>query len=239
VTPVVDSADARSLPASRAFAAGAVHDLPARRLVTLSGPAGSGKTDVLKALAERGAQAIDLEALACHRGSAFGGLDRRPQPSHDTFQRTVLAAWRAARPDWPLFIEDEGDYLGSVGVPASVLARLRAADRVVVETARAHRLSRLLRDYGGVPTHALAGAVRRAAPRLGSGAASAALDALARGDREAVVDALLPFYDRAYTHRTAADRPPTSCLICVDGADVPRAAAAILAVVAAAPAVAV
>src|SRR5262249_6951453 len=133
----------------------------------LCGPAGSGKTDLLRALAARGAQVIDLEALASHRGSAFGALGQAPQPSHDTFQLRVVAAWRAARPDRPLFVEDEADYLGSVGVPAAVLARLRAAARIVLDTPRAARVGRLLRDYGAFPAPELADAIRRAAPRLG------------------------------------------------------------------------
>jgi tRNA 2-selenouridine synthase len=231
VTTVVDSAGARCLPAGRASDASEIERFPIRNLVVLSGRAGVGKTDVLRALGCQGAQVIDLEALACHRGSAFGALGQPAQPSHTEFHARIATAWRAARPELPLFVEDEGDYLGSVGVPRSVLVRMRDADRVMLETPRPARVSRLLRDYGAFQVRDLAAAVRRAAPRLSSHSATTALHALARGEREEAVSALLPFYDRAYAHRLARNGS-TPCLIRVDGTDADRAAAAILACIA-------
>src|SRR5690349_168292 len=47
----------------------------------IHGPTGSGKSRFLAALERAGAQALDLEALAAHRGSVLGGLPQRPQPS--------------------------------------------------------------------------------------------------------------------------------------------------------------
>lgn len=194
----------------------------------LSGGAGAGKTEVLRALERRGAHIIDLEGLACHRGSAFGGLGQPRQPSHTAFHDAVADAWGAGRPDLPLFIEDEGEYLGSVGVPRQLLARMRIADRVMLETPRAARVSRLLRDYGVFDARDLIAAMRRAAARLGAQQTRTALDALARGDRADAVSTLLPFYDRAYAHRLDQIRG-SACLCTVDGTDAARAAAAILA----------
>jgi hypothetical protein len=84
----------------------------------------------------------------------------------------------------------------------------------------------------------LAAALHRIAPRLGSHNARTALDALARGDRAAAVSTLLPYYDHAYAHRLARNGS-MPYLISVDGADVHRAADAILAAVADAQAIAV
>jgi tRNA 2-selenouridine synthase len=176
---------------------------------------------VLRSLVTYGAQVVDLEALACHRGSAFGALGQPPQPSHRAFQARVAAALRASRPDAPLFIEDEGEYLGSVGVPPSLFLRMRAAARVLLDTPRAARLSRLVTEYGGMPARDLAAAIRRLVPRIGRSEAASALNAVARGDIEAAIAAVLPFYDRAYAHRFALAEPVV--LRCVDGTDADRA----------------
>jgi len=56
-----------------------------KNVVLLDGPTGSGKTEVLARLPAHGVQAVDLEALAAHRGSLFGGLPGRPQPSQKLF----------------------------------------------------------------------------------------------------------------------------------------------------------
>jgi tRNA 2-selenouridine synthase len=63
------------------------------RLVLLDGDTGTGKTDVLARLAARGVQTLDLEALAQHRGSLFGALPGRPQPSQKLFESRLFARW--------------------------------------------------------------------------------------------------------------------------------------------------
>jgi len=155
----------------------------------------------------RGEQVLDLEVLAGHGGSAFGGLGRPPQPSHRLFQERLEAAWAATDPARPLFLEDEGEYLGSVGLPPSLAADLRTAELVLLETPRDARLARLVRTYGGFPLALLEGAVRRIRPRLGRERTRAALQALAHGDAPAAAEVLLGYYDPAYLWRQARSGP--------------------------------
>ena len=66
-----------------------------------TGRTGSGKTEILARLAARGVQTLDLEGLAEHRGSVFGGLVGRPQPSQKMFESRLLAALDGPRPGAP------------------------------------------------------------------------------------------------------------------------------------------
>ena len=66
--------------------------LAVRDVRLLGGRTGSGKTEVLQALAQlEGGAAIDLEGLANHRGSAFGGIGLGPQPTQLAFEEGLLA----------------------------------------------------------------------------------------------------------------------------------------------------
>ena len=60
------------------------------QLIVVGGMTGSGKSDLLRALAAKGEQVIDLEKLANHKGSIFGGLMMPPQPSTEQFQNDLF-----------------------------------------------------------------------------------------------------------------------------------------------------
>jgi len=71
-----------------------------RDIIILSGHTGSGKTEILQALSRLGEQAIDLEKLACHKGSAFGSLGETPQPAQQEFENHLALFWRATDLPW-------------------------------------------------------------------------------------------------------------------------------------------
>jgi tRNA 2-selenouridine synthase len=115
----------------------------------IAGRTGSGKTRLLQALAEQGAQVLDLEALACHRGSVLGGLPHDPQPTQKAFDTSVWHALHAFDPARPVFVESESRKIGALAVPEALLARMRADSRVVmVEMPDAARVQLLLEEYG-------------------------------------------------------------------------------------------
>ncbi len=170
-------------------------------ILLLTGLAGSGKTALLRALAAAGEQVLDLEALASHRGSAFGGMGLGPQPSHAQFQRAVRAVVAFADPRLPLWVEDEGDYIGSVGLPAQLVAAMRTAPRVELIADVVARRQRIVATYRGCPLEEWLLAVDRVAPRMGR-SASQVRAALLAGDVVAAVDLLLTYYDRGYANRS-------------------------------------
>ncbi len=115
----------------------------------VAGRTGSGKTRLLHALAARGAQVLDLEALASHRGSILGGLPDRPQPSQKRFDTLVWQALSGFDPARPVFVESESRRIGAVQLPDALIGRMRASPNCVrIETDDATRLRLLLDDYG-------------------------------------------------------------------------------------------
>jgi tRNA 2-selenouridine synthase len=111
------------------------------------GPTGSGKSRFLAALERAGAQVLDLEALAAHRGSVLGGLPRRPQPSQKWFESQLLARLQALDPAQPVYVEGESKKIGEVQVPEALMARMRASPCIVLETPLGTRIELLLREY--------------------------------------------------------------------------------------------
>lgn len=182
----------------------------------LGGLAGSGKTEVLRALGERGEQIIDLEGLAHHRGSAFGHLGQPPQPSHERFQALVETAIRDADARRPLWVEEEGPFLGSVGVPLHLSLALERAPTIVLDVPRSRRVQRLLSTYGGCDPATLAEALERLSGRLGRQRTRAALKELWAGRVREAIEIVLDYYDGAYRHRTAAWSERRVALLRVD-----------------------
>lgn len=161
---------------------------------------------MLHALAEAGEQVLDLEGLASHRGSAFGALGLPPQPSHREFQRRVSESLAFADPERVLWVEDEGPFIGSVGVPDELQRAIASAPVVVRHAPVSQRVNRLTDTYGNAPIAELRAALERTARRLGEAAAERAGTHLERGDVRAAVREVLPYYDTGYRRRAERHR---------------------------------
>ena len=122
--------------------------LPARlRFRIVCGVTGSGKSRLLRALAGAGAQVLDLEALACHRGSVLGSLPGQPQPSQKMFESLVLQSLRGFDASRPVFVEAESKKVGSVQVPTAVMDRMRASPCVRLDAEMSVRVALLKDEY--------------------------------------------------------------------------------------------
>ncbi|WP_415184593.1 tRNA 2-selenouridine(34) synthase MnmH [Phaeovulum sp.] len=117
-------------------------------VVMLDGNTGSAKTDLLIEAARAGAQVIDLEGLANHRGSLFGAMPGG-QPSQKAFEGRLARVLAALDPTRPVLIEAESSRIGEVVVPRGLWAAMCAAPRLrlaVPLSARAAYLARAYRD---------------------------------------------------------------------------------------------
>ncbi|HEY1130153.1 MAG TPA: tRNA 2-selenouridine(34) synthase MnmH [Roseateles sp.] len=118
------------------------------RYRVLCGLTGCGKTRLLQALAAEGAQVLDLEGLAAHRGSVLGGLPDRPQPTQKGFDTALWALLRQLDPTRPVFVESESRKIGRIALPAALLAALHGQGRPVwIDLPEAARVELLLQDY--------------------------------------------------------------------------------------------
>ncbi|GAB4015223.1 tRNA 2-selenouridine(34) synthase MnmH [Spirosoma koreense] len=171
-----------------------------RQLLVLGGKTGSGKTDILKELARQGEQVIDLEALANHKGSSYGAIGQRPQPTTEQFENLLFGQWRQLDPARRIWLEDESRSIGSCFVPMPLWQQMRTAPIAVIELPKPLRISRLVAEYAGIDHALLVEATERIRKRLGGKVTKDALEALDRQDYATVVDLTLAYYDKAYLH---------------------------------------
>src|SRR3954468_10418025 len=144
--------DAHTLPggyrAYRRWVVDELQDLPSRLdFRVVHGPTGSGKSRLLAALRGAGAQVLDLEDLAAHRGSVLGQLPDRPQPSQKWFESQLLHALCGLDPARPVFVEGESKKIGQLQVAEALIGAMRASPCIVLDTVREARVSLLIDEY--------------------------------------------------------------------------------------------
>ena len=180
----------------------ALTSIPSRfRYVVVCGLTGSGKSRLLAALNEEGAQVLDLEQLARHRGSLLGDLPGDPQPSQKAFDTDLLTTFARFDPALPVYVESESRKIGAIQVPDALLDAMRVAACVRVDTPKALRVALLKDEY----THfiadpaSLADKLMPLVPVHGRKVIERWIAAAAAGDFETLVDELLvTHYDPTY-----------------------------------------
>jgi len=113
----------------------------------ICGTTGSGKTRLLDTLEAIGAQVLDLEQLAAHRGSVLGNIPCQPQPTQKAFETSIWDRLRRFDPSLPVFVESESKKVGDLRVPGALMDRMRASPCIAMQVARAHRVKLLIEDY--------------------------------------------------------------------------------------------
>jgi tRNA 2-selenouridine synthase len=113
----------------------------------IAGPTGSGKSQILQQLETLGAQVLDLEALAKHKGSVLGAMPGESQPSQKYFDTLVAQKLRSFDRAKPVYIESESKKVGACQVHDELISVMRASPCIVIEAAQDVRIDLLLNEY--------------------------------------------------------------------------------------------
>jgi tRNA 2-selenouridine synthase len=178
-----------------------------KRIIILGGRTGSGKTEVLKMLKEKGEQVIDLERLANHKGSAFGGLGEKPQPRTEHFENLLAMEWNRMDENKVLWLENESMLIGSVKIPNQVFEQMRNAFVIEIQSDLETRMQRILKDYGKYEVDILAESTMKLTKRLGDLRARKAIEALLNNDKRTWMEETLLYYDKAYDYGMTQRKP--------------------------------
>jgi tRNA 2-selenouridine synthase len=177
-----------------------------RKVMVLGGYTGSGKTELLHAIAGQGEYTIDLEALASHKGSAFGALGQEPQPSTEQFENLLAQQW-ALHPDKRVWLENESRMIGVVKIPDTIYDMMREAPVIEILTTFEKRVDHILSGYGTFPPDQLRESTARLKKRLGDLRCRQALQMLEEGNMKEWAAMMLTYYDNFYEYGTSLRNP--------------------------------
>jgi tRNA 2-selenouridine synthase len=168
------------------------------KLKVIGGSTGSGKSQVLRALAAKGEQIIDLENLANHKGSVFGGMMMPKQPTTEQFQNNLFEAIMKLDIERTIWIEDESLAIGRIFLPLDFWATMSSSPVVEIDVDRGKRIERLVDEYGPADRTEFLELMGKITKRLGGQHYNEAKERLLAGDMHSTIAILLTYYDRAY-----------------------------------------
>lgn len=178
------------------------------RFTILGGYTGSGKTLLIDELKKINRPVIDLEALANHKGSAFGGLG--PQPRQEMFENMLAealfeqAAASKTAPGTeglegaPIWLEDESQRIGNLQIPMPLWGTMRQSPVCFLDIPFEERLQYITAEYKNLPKEKLVNAVIRIQKRLGGLDTKNAVGLLVEDNYTEAFRILLRYYDKWY-----------------------------------------
>jgi tRNA 2-selenouridine synthase len=194
----------------------------------MGGRTGTGKTDLLLALENKGVAVLDLEGLANHRGSSFGGLGLPAQPSTEHYENLLAEGLdqHQRQGAGSIWLEAESIQVGRCRIPKGLFDQMQTAPVLEIQRSLEERVEQLVGVYGQQGAEALAEATNRISRRLGPQRTQQALEAIAEQDWATACRATLDYYDRCYDHELA--RCPDRNSIDLTGQTAAEAAATLL-----------
>lgn len=171
-----------------------------RKYIILGGLTGSGKTEILRRMKEMGNKVIDLEGIACHKGSAFGSLGMPPQPSSEHFANLLFTEFEKAGSNSPVWLEDESKNIGTVFMPDQFYFNLQDSPVIALIMDLKTRMPRLLREYSAYSKEELFASVQKISKRLGGDNTRESVESIESGNFERAIEITLNYYDKAYIY---------------------------------------
>jgi tRNA 2-selenouridine synthase len=166
--------------------------------VVIGGFTGSGKTEILSILSDLNYQALKLEELAHHKGSAFGHLGEKQQNTNEQFENDVFTELYGLDLKKPIFVEDESISIGRNIIPPELFKTMSVSRLIIADMDKELRIRRLVKDYGSFTTQELKECIERISKRLGGKNTQLAMISLDEGKIEIAAGISLQYYDKAY-----------------------------------------
>jgi tRNA 2-selenouridine synthase len=170
------------------------------KLYIIGGMTGSGKTPVLHELKKLGHQVIDLEKLASHKGSAFGSIGEKEQPSNEHFENLLFSEVYHTDADKYCFVEDESRMIGRLSIPDAFYQQMRAARVLKLEIPQEKRVLHLIEDYTHTDSEKLLFATEKLHKRLGGLRVKQITQHISEHNFRDAASLLLEYYDKTYRY---------------------------------------
>tara|TARA_Y100001968_G_scaffold67086_1_gene57878 strand:- start:1426 stop:2478 length:1053 start_codon:yes stop_codon:yes gene_type:complete len=174
-------------------------DLPIR---LLGGKTGTRKTDLLNYIDDKNIYVIDLEGIANHRGSSFGALGMKKQPSTQQFENILAESINKFHKSKAIeiWIEAESSTLGKCRIPKSLYTKMRNAPILEIIKSVNERVDNLVNVYSQNSQIELKDAVNRISKRLGPQRTKEAILAIEKKEWSKACKAMLYYYDKCYEY---------------------------------------
>ncbi|MGB3405771.1 MAG: tRNA 2-selenouridine(34) synthase MnmH [Microcoleaceae cyanobacterium] len=179
-----------------------------QNMIILAGKTGTGKTDILTALAKKGEQVLDLEKLANHRGSSYGSLGQPPQPTNEQFCNLMIIHWAKLDRQKSVWIEAESKRIGICRIPQDIVEQMNDSPIVEIILSPQERVESLVKIYGNATIEELIIATKRIKKRLGGVRAKQAIELIQQQDLASACQIILEYYDRTYTYHLEKQNVP-------------------------------
>jgi len=173
---------------------------PAAPLIVAHGMTGTGKTTFINGLDRQQWTTIDLEGLACHRGSAFGEVGLYQTLSQKHFETLLWDEFRRAPADRPIVVEGESPRIGKIALPGNLYEVMGASCKIWCSASLETRVKRLAVEYAHEEYRgAMAEALERIKKKLGGQRYAELAGLLAAWDIEGLGRGLIEYYyDKLY-----------------------------------------
>ncbi|MDY0360775.1 MAG: tRNA 2-selenouridine(34) synthase MnmH [Desulforegulaceae bacterium] len=168
--------------------------------ILLGGKTGCGKTDILHELEKKGEQVLDLEKIACHKGSAFGDLGQDKQPSPQQFENNLFKKLFEFEETKPVWVENESPGIGGLFIPLGIRNNMKNAFLINIEIPLDERVKRITKEYGKFETRLLQERLKKITRKLGADNLKKADFFLLNGKLEETIEILINYYDKGYSH---------------------------------------
>ncbi|PID78284.1 MAG: tRNA 2-selenouridine(34) synthase MnmH [Deltaproteobacteria bacterium] len=170
------------------------------KFVILGGMTGCGKTDILNEIEKQGNQVIDLEELACHKGSVFGNLSGKAQPSSQQFENSLGQKLYSFEKNKIIWIENESSAIGNLFIPFEIRQTMKFSPVIDINLPIEERLKRILREYGCFSKDEIIKRIEKIQKKLGSKNCEKAVNYVSENQIEDAAKILIHYYDKTYGH---------------------------------------